>query len=98
MRGCTDPQIQLSLVTPEQLLPADHPIRHIKPIVGAALRELMRQTATAVMPAASIRRATSRTVSRSNLLRISPVAAIRSATSKWWRRDTSGGGFSQVRS
>ena len=40
MRGANDPQIHLSLVTPEQVVPADHPIRLIKPIVDAALREL----------------------------------------------------------
>lgn len=40
MRGTVDPQIQLSMVTPEQLVPADHPIRGIKPIVDAALGEL----------------------------------------------------------
>jgi len=40
MRGGTDPQVQLCVVTPEQLVPADHPIREIKPIVDAALVEL----------------------------------------------------------
>jgi transposase len=40
MRGTVDPQIQLTMVTPEQLVPADHPIRSIKPIVDAALGEL----------------------------------------------------------
>ena len=40
MRGANDPQIRLSLVTPEQVVPGDHPIRLIKPIVDAALREL----------------------------------------------------------
>jgi transposase len=40
MRGANDPQIHLSLVTPEQVVPVDHPIRLIKPIVDAALREL----------------------------------------------------------
>ena len=40
MRGSNDPQIHLSLVTPEQVVPADHPIRLIKPIVDVALREL----------------------------------------------------------
>ncbi len=40
MRGTIDSQIELSMVTPEQLVPADHPIRGIKPIVDAALGEL----------------------------------------------------------
>ncbi len=40
MRGGIDPQIQLCAVTPEQLVPTDHPIRDIKPIVDSALREL----------------------------------------------------------
>jgi hypothetical protein len=38
MRGANDPQIHLSLVTPEQVVPADHPIRLIKPIVDAVPR------------------------------------------------------------
>lgn len=40
MRGAEEPQIRLSLVTPEQLVPADHPIREIKLMVDRALREL----------------------------------------------------------
>ena len=40
MRGADEPQIRLSLVTPEQLVPADHPIREIKVIVERALHEL----------------------------------------------------------
>jgi len=40
VRGGIDPQIRLSVVTPEQLIPADHPIRGIKPIVDSALSEL----------------------------------------------------------
>jgi transposase len=31
---------RLALVDPDQLIPADHPIRRVKPIVEAALREL----------------------------------------------------------
>jgi transposase len=41
MRGKADTQAtMLSLVTPDQLVPADHPIRQIKPMVDNALREL----------------------------------------------------------
>ena len=41
MRGKTDTQVtMLSLVTAEQLIPEDHPIRRIRPIVDNALREL----------------------------------------------------------
>jgi transposase len=40
MRGSNDAQSRLSFVTPEQLVPEDHPIRHIKTIVESALREL----------------------------------------------------------
>jgi len=41
MRGKTDTQAtMLSLVTPDQLVPEDHPIRQIKPMVDNALREL----------------------------------------------------------
>ena len=41
MRGKAENQITVfSLLTPEQLVPPDHPIRHIKPIVDKALREL----------------------------------------------------------
>lgn len=41
MRGKADRQItMLSSLTPEQLVPRDHPIRHIKPIVDRALSEL----------------------------------------------------------
>src|SRR3989304_1435137 len=41
MRGKADTQVtMLSLVTADQLVPADHPIRQIKPIVDDALREL----------------------------------------------------------
>ena len=41
MRGKTDTQVtMLSLVTADQLVPEDHPIRQIKPIVDDALREL----------------------------------------------------------
>lgn len=41
MRGKADEQVtMLSLVTPEQLVPKDHPIREIKPIVDKALQEL----------------------------------------------------------
>jgi transposase len=40
MRGAVDAQSQFSLVTPEQLVPAAHPIRAIKLIVDAALTTL----------------------------------------------------------
>ncbi len=41
MRGKAEKQItMLSVLTPDQLVPEDHPIRHIKPIVDQALREL----------------------------------------------------------
>src|SRR4030066_2085741 len=41
MRGNTEIQAtMLSLVTADQLVPAGHPIREIKPIVDKALREL----------------------------------------------------------
>ena len=41
MRGKADSQVvMLSLVTADQLVPQDHPIRRIKPIVDNALREL----------------------------------------------------------
>src|SRR3989337_463005 len=41
MRGQTEKQVViLSAVTPDQLVPQDHPIREIKPIVDRALAEL----------------------------------------------------------
>lgn len=41
MRGKAETQVEmLSLVTADQLVPLDHPIRQIKPIVDNALREL----------------------------------------------------------
>jgi hypothetical protein len=41
MRGKPEKQItMLSALTPEQLVPQDHPIRRIKPIVDRALSEL----------------------------------------------------------
>ena len=41
MRGKREKQVtMLSAVTPEELVPKDHPIRHIKPIVDRALWEL----------------------------------------------------------
>ena len=41
MRGKKDRQVaMLSSLTPDQLVPQDHPIRHIKPIVDQALSEL----------------------------------------------------------
>ena len=41
MRGMADMQVtMLSLVTADDLVPEDHPIREIKPIVDNALREL----------------------------------------------------------
>jgi transposase len=41
MRGKQEKQIiMLSALTPEQMVPQDHPIRRIKPIVDQALKEL----------------------------------------------------------
>src|SRR5438046_2376487 len=41
MRGDADRQaIVFSAITPDQLVPADHPIRAIKPIVGHALQAI----------------------------------------------------------
>lgn len=40
MRGDTTLQTRLIATTPDQLVPEDHPIRQIKPIVDRALREL----------------------------------------------------------
>jgi transposase len=40
MRGDTTLQTRLIATTPEQLVPEDHPIRRIKPIVDGALQEL----------------------------------------------------------
>jgi len=41
MRGKQEQQITiLSALTPDQLVPQDHPIRRIKPIVDQALKEL----------------------------------------------------------
>ena len=41
MRGETEKQVtMLNLLTADQLVPADHPIRQIKPLVDEALREL----------------------------------------------------------
>ena len=41
MRGKKENQIvMLSAITPDQLVPQDHPIRKIKPIVDRALEEL----------------------------------------------------------
>ncbi len=40
MRGTNDPQVSFTIRTPEQVVPADHPIRAIPPIIDAALREL----------------------------------------------------------
>jgi len=41
MRGTAERQVMvLSAVAPDQLVPQDHPIRQIKPIVGCALAEL----------------------------------------------------------
>ena len=41
MRGKVEGQItMLSSLTPDQLVPQDHPIRQIKPIVDNALNEL----------------------------------------------------------
>jgi len=40
MRGDTTHQVRMLLTTPEALVPADHPIRSIKPLVDQALRDL----------------------------------------------------------
>lgn len=41
MRGSTARQVtMLALVDPDQLIPADHPIRDVKPIVEEALKEV----------------------------------------------------------
>lgn len=40
MRGDTTLQARLIAITPDQLVPEDHPIRQIKPIVDRALQEL----------------------------------------------------------
>ena len=40
MRGTTTRQVTLLSVTPDQLIPLDHPIRRVKPWVEAALTEL----------------------------------------------------------
>ena len=41
MRGKTDTQVtMLTLITADQLVPEDHPIRQIKPIVDKALIKL----------------------------------------------------------
>ena len=42
MRGSTARQVtMLALVDPDQLIPADHPIGDVKPIVETALKELI---------------------------------------------------------
>ena len=40
MRGTTNPQLTMTALTPESLIPPDHPIRRIKPVVEAVLAEL----------------------------------------------------------
>src|SRR3989304_5181196 len=40
MRGDTTRQVMMTATTPDQLVPMDHPIRKIKPIVERALAEL----------------------------------------------------------
>jgi transposase len=40
MRGTTTRQVAFLTVTPDQLIPQDHPIRRVKPLVEAALAEL----------------------------------------------------------
>lgn len=40
MRGDTNRQVMMTATTPEQLVPSDHPIRQIKPIVDGALARL----------------------------------------------------------
>jgi transposase len=40
MRGSTDPQLRMITLTPESLIPRNHPIRRIKAMVDAVLAEL----------------------------------------------------------
>ncbi len=40
MRGALMRQVTFLTITPDQLIPPDHPIRRIKPLVDAALAEL----------------------------------------------------------
>ncbi len=40
MRGSTTRPISLLALTPDELIPDDHPIRRVKPFVDAALAEL----------------------------------------------------------
>jgi type II secretory pathway component PulM len=40
MRGKTDQQTSLLVLHPQDMIPTHHPIRRIKPIVDAVLREL----------------------------------------------------------
>src|SRR3990170_6892148 len=40
MRGETTQQVRMLAITPDALIPEDHPIRRIKPIVDRALAEL----------------------------------------------------------
>ena len=43
MRGTTSRQVtMLGAIDPERLIPANHPIRRVKPLAEAALRELRR--------------------------------------------------------
>jgi hypothetical protein len=40
MRGTIMRQVTFLTITPDQLIPPDHPIRRVKPLVDAALAEL----------------------------------------------------------
>jgi hypothetical protein len=53
MRGSTARQVTtLALIHPDQLIPADHSIRDVKPIVEEALNEL-KPAFAAMVPAAA---------------------------------------------
>jgi hypothetical protein len=48
MRGTTSRQVMmLGVIDPEQLIPANHPIRRVKPLAEAALRDLEPQPTAA---------------------------------------------------
>jgi hypothetical protein len=65
MRGSTTRQIpMLSTLTPERLVPADHPLRRIKVIVDRALAELAKAPAhrRAILPPPGNRRGADPTI------------------------------------
>ena len=56
MRGPQEPQANMLLaVTPEDLVPVDHPIRRIRAIADAALAELSATFTAMYAPAGRIR-------------------------------------------